>query len=78
MNSNAGFRGKSLRPSNPDIMETDLMPVQYDSINQIELDLLGTLTIANNDKNVAMTDNLLDLILECIVLSQFKQLPVVS
>jgi len=59
-------------------MEIDLMPVQYDSINQIELDLLGTLTTANNDKNVAMTDSLLDLILECIVLSQLKQLPVVS
>jgi len=78
MNSNARFQGKSFRPSIPDIIETDLMSVQFDSINQIELDLLGTLTTANNGENVAITDNLLDLDLESIVFSQSKQLSAVS
>jgi len=78
MKANAGFRDKSFRPSIPDSMETVLMLVQPDSINQIDIDLLGTLTTANNDESMVLTGGLLKQDLESIILSQSKQLSTVS
>lgn len=78
VNSNAGIRGKSFRLSIPTSMETDLMSVQSGSVNQFELDLLGTLTTAIDDENLVMTDNLIDRYLKFIILGQCKQLSTVS
>jgi len=54
------------------------MSVQSDSDHQFGLDLLGTLTTAIDDENLAMTDDLLDRELESIILSPSKQLSTVS
>jgi len=54
-----------------------MMSVLSDSINLVELDLLGTLTTVNSAENMVMTDDLLDLELKPITLSQPKQLSAV-
>jgi len=43
MQSNTEFRGKASRFSIPTHMETVLLSANFDSINLVQLDLLGTL-----------------------------------
>lgn len=59
-------------------METDLVSVHPDSINQIDLDMLGTTLVANCNENFDIPDGLLDQERESSLLSQPGQLPLLS
>jgi len=51
-------------------METGLLPANSDSIDLIESQLLETVSNVNDDEDVVMVDDLLDLELDAIILSQ--------
>jgi len=58
-------------------METNLTPANSDLIALIESQLLGTELHVNGDKNITMADNLLDLELDTMSLSQSTRLDTV-
>jgi len=51
-------------------METGLLPANFDLIDLIELQLLETVSNVNDDGDIAMADNLRDLELNTMILSQ--------
>jgi len=55
-------------------METDLTPANSDLIALVESQLLGTKLHVNGDENITMTDDLLDLELDTMSLSQSTRL----
>jgi len=59
-------------------METDLLPVNSDLIDLIEPPLLETVSNVNDDKDVVIADDLLDLELDAMILSQSTRSHVVS
>jgi len=59
-------------------METGLLSVNSGLVESTELKLLGTMSTVHDDENVVMADNLLDLELDAMVLSQSTRLPSVS
>jgi len=58
-------------------METDLAPANSDLIALIESQLLGTELPVNGDENITMADDLLDLELDTMSLSQSTRLDTV-
>jgi len=59
-------------------MEVDLTSVNSDLVNLIESQLLETELHVNNDEDIVMADNLLDLELNTMSLSQFTRHDTVS
>jgi len=76
MVSNAIITGKlprlNITPS------TNLFSVKFDSINQLELDLLKTAVVADGNENVDMSDDLLEQEIEELRLSQPRQPPLLQ
>jgi len=59
-------------------METGLAPANSDLIDLVESQLLGTVLNVNGDEDIIMTDDLLDLELDTIILSQSTRPNMVS
>jgi len=51
-------------------METGLTPANSDLIDLVESQLLGTVLNVNDDEDITMADDLLDLELDTMILSQ--------
>jgi len=59
-------------------METGLLSANSDLIDPIEPKLLETMSTVNGDEDIAMADDLLDLELDAIILSQSTRLTPIS